>query len=694
MRISIQIFSSLLLAASVAGASENSRFFKRQSNNTDYVLKKGPLDTPWTEKVGTDPWPEYPRPQMERSDWLNLNGVWQYQNVTGPALDVQERDPGAPPFGKDLGNPVLVPFCLESALSGVMGRKAIRSWYRRTFDIPTEWNPDNRVLLNFGAVDYETTVFVNGHNATKHTGGYWSFEIDITDFLYTNVTNELLVYVWDPTNLELDRIPNGKQVIDPQHIWYTPCSGIWQTVWLESAPAERITKVDLSADMDGVVNVTVHSSGNTPSLPYDFTIHALNSDATATAQGTTNEPFVFKIDGVELWSPETPNLYNVTIQMGHDTVETYLGFRTVSQGVIDGVPRPLLNGEFHFLFSTLDQGFWPDGIYSPPSLEAMKWDLELLKDTGFNMVRKHIKVEPALFYRACDEIGLMVMQDMPSMTHEFYSRDRDPDFLPASITAMDQYDIDIITQCQAQALNRDQVLLEHQAEFNRQLAILIEQHKSYPSIVSWVIYNEGWGQPRWLPVEYNLTAMVKSLDPTRLVNAVTGWHDHGAGDYHDNHHYSYPQCGTPWYSLDSSPYDPKRIGFQGEFGGLGHNISDENAWKVPRSINEVNRTYEINPTTDIWNMRAHKLFVELTEQVELYACSGAVYTQTTDVEGEVNGLVTYDRRLNRMDVEQWKSDIQGLYDAARKRVEGKEVQMGKTASAESVGSVPVISWGS
>lgn len=270
-------------------------------------------------------------------------------------------------------------------------------------------------------------------------------------------------------------------------------------------------------------------------------------------------------------------------------MNSYTGFRTFSVGEIDGVARPLINGEFIFQFGTLDQGFWPDGIYTPPNREAMVYDLQVLKDLGLNMLRKHIKVENALFYRACDELGLLLIQDMPSMPL------RTPD-------------------------------ADQQAEWERQLDILIQQHRNYPSIYTWVIYNEGWGQITDYYPEFNLTSRVKQLDPTRFVDSTTGWHDHGAGDFHDNHHYANPQCGTPFYSIQSTPYDNKRIAIQGEFGGIGHNVSAEHLWKVDLAVSQINQTYEIDADLEAYNYRGHLLLSELRDQVEKYACSAAVWT--------------------------------------------------------------------
>ncbi|GFF33547.1 beta-galactosidase [Aspergillus udagawae] len=627
----------LLLAGRVlANDSGEPRHHNHARQTAKYAPKVPPLDTDWTSKVGTNPWPEYPRPQLERSEWQNLNGIWQYQNA--PGLEAVK----APPFGQALANEVLIPSCLESALSGIQGNHTLYSWLSTTFTIPKQWKNQN-VLLNFGAVDYEATVFINGKQAGFNRGGYFSFTIDITQFVSFDGSNELLVFVHDPTDSGDYVIPIGKQRLIPAHIFYTPCSGIWQSVWIESAPANYITELDISAGMDGQVNVTaVSASGG--STPVDITIFDGASDKkVASHKGTSDQPFSFKVESPKLWSPDSPTLYNISVKMGGDEVKSYTGFRTISKGTVNGILRPLINGEFTFVFGTLDQGYWPDGIYTPPNREAMVYDLHFLKSLGFNMLRKHIKVEPALFYRACDEIGLLVIQDMPS---------------PRPL------------QSRKLPNGNDQTILPdaaQQQEFNRQLELLVKQHKSYPSIFSWVIYNEGWGQVTNYYPEIELTERVRQLDPTRLVDATSGWIDHGQGDFSDNHHYSYPQCGAPFYSIPSSPHDPSRIAIQGEFGGVGTNVSIEHLWNNIDAINGINMTYELADNFDIWNYRSHLLLSELKDQITRFSCSGGIWTQTTDVEGEVNGLLTYDRRLKRVDEKMWKDDIQALYDAAKAR---------------------------
>ncbi|KAK4099404.1 glycoside hydrolase family 2 protein [Parathielavia hyrcaniae] len=590
-----------------------------------YQLLKPPLDTPWTDQVGTNPWPQYPRPQLRRDVWKSLNGIWSFQ-------EAQEGDVTDPP-ALPLGQEVLIPSCIESGISGIQKMGVTHMWFGTNFTVPAGWaDDDRRVMLNFEAVDYETKVYVNGAEVGTNRGGYHRFSLDITPNIVRDGANQLHVFVFDPTDDQ--SIPQGKQTKRLSHIFYTPCTGIWQTVWLESVSQDFIKSLDVAADMNGIVTVVAHSWNNENS-PVQISIASPQGDVVASQQHLSDQPFTINVPSPMLWSPDSPTLYNITVTMGSDEVRSYTGFRTISTGVVNGIQRPQLNGEFVFMFGPLDQGYWPDGIYTPPTLDAMVYDLELIKRLGMNMVRKHIKIEPDLFYEACDRMGLLVMQDMPSMRVFHHSRPTDGE----------------------------------QSEFERQLDIMVNEHKSYPSIVTWVIYNEGWGQITDYYPEFALTDRVRQLDPSRLINSVTGWHDHGAGDYHDNHHYAEPQCGTPWSSLPNTPYDSKRIGLQGEFGGIGHRPADENLWPVPEAVRTINETYELHNTAGLesYHYRAHVLLQLLRDQVDQYACSGAVYTQTTDVEGEVNGLVTYDRRVVRVDEEQWKSDIRGLYDAAGAR---------------------------
>ncbi|EFQ31289.1 glycosyl hydrolase family 2 [Colletotrichum graminicola] len=634
MRLTQALLSSALAALSMAATTNTLNATTTSGGGSaptsgsaePYKLQTPPLDTDWTSKVGTNPWPEHPRPQLRREKWLNLNGIWTYRAASGG------DDVNHPPSGSTLDREVLIPSCIESGLSGLQELGVSHFWLATTFQVPMDWG-NQTVLINFEAVDYEATVFINGQKAGFHRGGYFRFTIDATMYLKPGGNNTLLVFVFDPTDEPGYVVPIGKQTRSPSHIFYRSCSGIWQTVWLESTPQNRITQLDVAADHQGNVNVLVHSYSSPPSQVHIAVIDN-NGQTIGESDGTSDSPFNFTVSSPNVWSPSNPNLYNITVTMGRDKVSSYTGFRTISTGMVDGVKRPLLNGEFIFMFGTLDQGYWPDGLYLPPTVEAMTYDLKVLKNLGMNMVRKHIKVEPDLFYHACDTLGLLVIQDMPSLT-------ADSSRLPNP---------------------------EQQAEFERQLQLMIQEHKSYTSIVTWTIYNEGWGQLRGPPYpEETLVEIVRKIDPTRLIDANSGWYDHGFGDYSDNHHYANPQCGTPFYSLASSPYDASRIGFQGEFGGIGHNVSIEHLWNVQQAIDTINQTYEIDENLEAYNYRGRVLLREFREQVEMYACSGGVWTQTSDVEGEVNGLVTYDRRVLRPDIAQWQVDIKSLFDAARSR---------------------------
>lgn len=575
---------------------------------------------------------------LRRHRWLNLNGPWQFK----PAANADELR--TPPFGGcGFDREILVPFPMESGLSGIM-ENHIYSWYRKSFVIPRGWT--DKVMINFGAVDYEATVFVNGKNVGFHRGGYFKFSFDITTSLNPQgQANELLVFVYDPTDSQNTLIPLGKQILKPEHIFYTPSSGIWQTVFLEPVPEEHIVNIDTTARVDGFIRVNVTTSNPSSGASVkvtlyppivsspDFNLYPTSfSTSIFRTQGTANQLFTFRLPSPRSWSPQAPNLYHFQVEVGRDVVQSYLGFRTIEKRKdVNGVFRPFLNGNFVFQFGTLDQGFWPDGLYTAPTFEAMIYDLKVLKQLGFNLVRKHIKVEPEIFYYACDQLGLLVWQDMPSMSPKLP--------MPTS---------------------------DQQNEFARQLKLMVTQLYSFPSIVTWVIYNEGWGQQLSSP-EIQLTPMLKQMDPNRLIISASGFRDAGVGDFHDNHHYPYPQCGTPFYSLPSTPYDPARISIQGEFGGIGHMPSIKNLWNVQSQLDTLNQTYEITSTIQIWNYRATRVVQDLRDQARMFSCSGGIFTQTTDVEAEINGLLTYDRRILRPDVGVWQRLISSIYVAAQTR---------------------------
>jgi hypothetical protein len=556
---------------------------------------RGPLMTKWAADVQPDkgtPLPEYPRPQLRRKSWLNLNGVWQ--------LDFA-KEGDAVPTGKDLSSRILVPFPVESALSGVM-KPAERLWYRRMFSVPKEW-AGQRVLLHFGAVDWEATVYINGKKIGSHRGGYDPFSFDITDHLKKDGQQELIVGVYDPTNAGPQ--PRGKQVRKPGGIYYTPTTGIWQTVWLEPVSAVHIAGLTIVPDVDrGVAHITVKASGDREKLEQRMTAKTKDRIVSDARQGPTTALAVGK---AHLWSPDSPNLYDLVVELVKDgkvidRVESYFGMRKieVKPGEGGGPARILLNGKPIFQMGVLDQGFWPDGLYTAPTDAALKWDIEFTKKLGLNMSRKHVKVEPARWYYWCDRLGLLVWQDMPS---------GDRDIPPGKP--------DLVRTKESAAI------------YETELRRMIDNLHNHPCIVMWVVFNEGWGQFDTA----RIAEWTKKHDPTRLVNSASGWNDRGVGDVHDIHNYPNPAAPPP---------DSRRAGVLGEFGGLGLGIKDH-TWEVKtwgyrgvRDKADLTRRYE----------RMLRSVYDLAREKGLTA---AVYTQLTDVETEANGLTTYDRAIIKVD---------------------------------------------
>lgn len=570
---------------------------------------KGPLMTRWAKDVTPDHvHAEYPRPQMVRPDWQNLNGLWDY------AIRPKSENRPAEFDGK-----ILVPFPVESALSGVMKRvdEQQRLWYRRAFTVPPDWS-GRRVLLHFGAVDWETTVWVNRKELAAHRGGYDPFTFDITGALTQAGEQEIVVAVWDPTDAGTQ--PRGKQVRKPEGIWYTPTTGIWQTAWLEPAPAYRIGRLKLTPDVDASrVNLEVEIGASAP-IAGEFTVEAVVSaegKEVARGSGSQAAPLHIPIKNARLWSPEAPFLYHLTVTLGgssSDTVKSYFALRKVSIGKdADGVTRILLNNRPLFMYGPLDQGFWPDGLYTAPTDEALRYDIEITKKLGCNMARKHVKIESDRWYHWCDKLGLLVWQDMPS-----------GDAYP--------------TEGKREIERSADSAAQHELELKR----MIDTLSNHPSIVMWVPFNESWGQYD----TKRITDWVKKYDPTRLVNNASGWHDFAVGDVHDLHAYPGPASPTP---------EPARAAVLGEFGGLGLPVH-EHAWKIEKS----------------WGYRSFKSSAELTEAyvnllramrplIREPGLSAGVYTQTTDVEIEVNGLMTYDRAILKVDAERAVAAAKRLY---------------------------------
>jgi len=556
------------------------------SKADDWKPAKAALMTRWAKDVSPqNAHPEYPRPQMVRDDWLNLNGLWQIETV--------ETD-GSPPLGKDLPEQILVPFPIESALSGVMKRTQ-RAWYRRTFEVPDDWQ-DSRVLLHFQAVDWEATVWVNGTQVGSHRGGYDAFSIDVTDALKPSGEQELIVKVFDPSS-DGDQ-PRGKQVVKPGGIFYTPSTGIWQTVWLEPVPSARIGQMTLVPDVDNsCLRLTIEGIGTDVAHTIRAIAHS-GDDEVARAVGRVGTEIRLDIpkEQLKLWSPDTPMLYDlsVTLQKNDATVDavaSYFGMRKIDMAKDDnGFMRMRLNGEFLFQIGPLDQGFWPDGLYTAPTDEALRYDIEVTRQLGFNMTRKHVKVEPARWYYWCDKLGLLVWQDMPS---------------------------------------GDNKTPESRRQFETELRRMVEGMGNHPSIVMWVVFNEGWGQhdtPRYVE-------SVKNMDPSRLVSNASGWTDKAVGDILDIHSYPGPAGPEP---------EPNRAGVLGEFGGLGLGVDGhtwtEKTWgyRGTASSSELTRRY-IDLLRGVWEFE------------QSHGMSAAVYTQITDVETECNGLLPYARAVLKVD---------------------------------------------
>ncbi len=556
---------------------------------------ENPIMTRWSADVDpAKPWLEYPRPDLRRKNWISLNGLWDY------AITEKNIRPA------NWAGKILVPYPLESALSGVKDRVSENEnlWYRRTFKVPNVWKKKH-IILNFEACDFETTVWIDGQEVGKHRGGYDPFSFDITDALGKTKEHELLVSVWDPTDRGTQ--PRGKQVQSPGGIWYTPTTGIWQTVWIEPVNESYLSSFRIVTNAD---NGTVTFKPQVVNPGSGTLLYKIKKDGkvVATASGSCNAETSVSVSDPVLWTPDDPYLYDIDINLKIngktvDKIKSYTGIRKVSVGKSDdGFTRILLNNKFVYEKGPLDQGFWPDGIYTPPTLEAMIYDLRMTKRMGFNMLRKHVKVENRIFYYWCDKLGLLVWQDMPSGD---------------KYISGDQPDID-----------RSR---ESADEFEVELKRMIETKYNHPSIIMWVAFNEGWGQFE----TGRITRLIEDYDPTRIVNSASGWTDRGTGNVNDIHHYPDPAC---------PPAEENRAIVLGEFGGLslplqGHTWEQKN-----------------------WGYRKMQDSLQLLSKYESYldqvyrfvrdnGLSASVYTQTTDVETETNGLMTYDRMINKMGAE-------------------------------------------
>lgn len=560
------------------------------------------IRTSWAETI--DParvLPEYPRPIMERAAWKNLNGLWEYTLTDRNATRPQKAD-----------GQILVPFAAESSLSGVGKRvgddKAL--WYNRSFEVPAAWK-NNHVLLHFGAVDWQTDVWVNDMKVGSHTGGYTPFSFDITAALQSKGSNRLTVRVWDPTDRGYQ--PRGKQVSRPEGIWYTPVTGIWQTVWIEPVAERHISSLKITPDIDRHL-LTVDAALAGASASSVVEVKVLDNDRlVATGQSINRQPVAVEMPAdAKLWSPDSPFLYTLKVALKEgnkviDEVNSYAAMRKFSTlRDAKGIVRLCLNNRPLFQFGPLDQGWWPDGLYTAPSDEALAYDLHKTKDFGFNMIRKHIKVEPARWYTHCDRLGLIVWQDMPS-------GDRNPEW------QHHQY-------FNGTEMKRSP---ESEACYRKEWKEIIDCLYSYPCIGTWIPFNEAWGQFK----SSEIAAWTKAYDPSRLVNPASGGNHYAAGDMLDLHNYPAP---------DMYLYDASRANVLGEYGGIGLALK-AHLWEPDRNWGYVqfNSPREV---TDEYVKYADQLY-----RLAMQGFSAAVYTQTTDVEMEVNGLMTYDRKVIKVE---------------------------------------------
>lgn len=563
------------------------------------------LKTKWAETIDVkNVLPEYPRPIMERSDWSNLNGLWQYA-----ILPVGKQEP------KSFDGQILVPFAIESSLSGVQKSlgKDNDLWYKRTFTVPSNWKGKD-VLLHFGAVDWKAEVFVNDVKVGTHTGGYTPFSFNITPFL-TSGDQKLVVKVWDPTNDGYQA--RGKQINNPNGIWYTPVSGIWQTVWLEPVNNKHIANIKTVPNIDnGVLNVKVCAEN----AASDDIVEIVLKDGSKTVSRTktiAGQEAQIAIENAKLWSPESPFLYDMEINLYSngkllDAVKSYAAMRKVSiKRDKKDIVRLQLNNKDYFHFGPLDQGWWPDGLYTAPTDEALLYDIKKTKDFGFNMIRKHVKVEPARWYTHCDREGILVWQDMPNGNYE------------------------TSPQWQMRQFFNGQEMMrsaESEADYRKEWKEIMDYLYSYPSIAVWVPFNEAWGQFK----TPEIAKWTKEYDPSRLVNPASGGnHYHGVGDILDIHHYPGPELTL--YERQSPVAT-----VLGEFGGIGLPLKNH-LWQPDKNWGYV-QFKNAKEVTDEYV----KYGEELLNLIKI-AYSAAVYTQTTDVEGEVNGLMTYDRKEIKVD---------------------------------------------
>ncbi len=563
------------------------------------------IKTEWGESLNPqNVLPEYPRPLMERKEWKNLNGMWQYAIAKKGGDEPQKFE----------GN-ILVPFAIESSLSGVQKNVGENNelWYKRTFNCPSQWKGKD-VLLHFGAVDWKTDVWINGVKVGSHEGGYTPFLFNITPFIKKG-TQEIVVKVWDPSDKGPQ--PRGKQVSNPNSIWYTPVTGIWQTVWLEPVSKKYILNIKTTPDID---NSKVIIQTEVENRDFGDVIEVKvkeNGKIVKVEKAEASNKIEVNINKPRLWNTNDPFLYDMEISLLRegkviDHVNSYFAMRKISIGRDEnGVMRMQLNNKNVFEFGPLDQGWWPDGLYTAPTDEALKFDIQKTKDLGFNMIRKHVKVEPARWYTYCDKMGMLVWQDMPS-------GDREQEW--------QQYNYFDGTELQRSDRS--------EAIYRKEWKNIIDYLYSNPCIVAWVPFNERWGQFK----TEEIVKWTKQYDPSRVVDPASGGNHFPVGDILDIHHYPGPAMKL---------MDPGRATVLGEYGGIGLAIKDH-LWAPDRNWGYV----QYKSTKEVTDEYVH--FAEDLKKMAIAGYAAAVYTQITDVEIEVNGLMTYDRKVLKVDPDRIK----------------------------------------